>query len=99
MIMHQRVALVAICLLLITGILQARQLASDTFTFRDAAQQPIMVLNDGKLESACTLTTKDRQHPATVTIDLQTPHLLHRVYWCGNKDYIGQDTPPGQTGR
>ena len=64
-----------------------------TWTARDGAGNPIATLADGKPETACSFKVVTEGESPSVTIDLGSPHIIHRVYWCGDAGYKGQDIP------
>ncbi|MCY3019355.1 MAG: DUF4838 domain-containing protein [Planctomycetota bacterium] len=74
---------------------QAAQLDPAQWTVTDSGTGKNIAkdLTDGRLESFCELKAKGEDQPLSVTIDLKEAHLLHRVYWCGNANYKGQDVP------
>ena len=71
----------------------AAQLSPDQWTVQDSNEAPLKGLTDGSLETACTLKSSGRANGLSVTVDLQSPHLLHRVYWCGNTQFKEQGAP------
>lgn len=71
----------------------AGQLMPDKWELRENMQKNLPQITDGKLETFCTLKGDELEQTLTMTIDMRTPYVLHRVYWCGNTEYHGQDEP------
>ncbi|MCE9615365.1 MAG: hypothetical protein K8T26_13925, partial [Lentisphaerae bacterium] len=81
----------AAIVLLQTGLgLSAGQLPG-TWIARDDARKALAMLADGKPETACSLQVTTEGATPGVTIDLGSPLVIHRVYWCGDANYKGQD--------
>jgi hypothetical protein len=87
-----RYSLAAIVLFQTCLGLSAGQLPG-TWTARDNASNPITSLSDGRPDTACSLQVEAEGATAGVTIDLGSPLVIHRVYWCGDATYKGQDIP------
>ena len=87
--MHLR-KLLTMAAILVSGAVLAGKLPADKWAIRSSDGAALPRLADGKLETAHTLKFDELEGTLSVTIDLRAPHLVHRVYWCGNQDFRGQ---------